>query len=82
MKKIEVESAEAGDIVAVAGLADISVGETLCDTTHVLPLPPLRIDEPTLQMTFGTNTSPFAGMTDNPEVTGTDTEAARKGVMY
>ena len=61
MKKIEVESAEAGDIVAVAGLADISVGETLCDTTHVLPLPPLRIDEPTLQMTFGTNTSPFAG---------------------
>lgn len=61
MKKIEVERAEAGDIVAVAGLADISVGETLCDTANIIPLPLLRIDEPTLQMTFGTNTSPFAG---------------------
>ena len=61
MKRLEIEEAEAGDIVAVAGLADISVGETLCDQGQDLPLPVLRIDEPTLQMTFGVNTSPFAG---------------------
>jgi len=61
LKKIEIEEAEAGDIVAVAGLADISVGETLCDTTNLLALPTLHIDEPTLQMTIGTNTSPFCG---------------------
>ena len=61
LKKIEIESAEAGDIVAIAGLPDINVGETVCDNQHVSPLPLLRIDEPTLQMTFGVNTSPFAG---------------------
>ncbi|MEG1495412.1 MAG: translational GTPase TypA [Bacilli bacterium] len=61
MKRLEITSAEAGDIVAVAGLADISVGETLCNAGEVFPLPILRIDEPTLQMTFGTNTSPFVG---------------------
>ncbi len=59
--RIEIEEAEAGDIVAVAGLADISVGETLCNNDHILPLPKLHIDEPTLQMTFGTNSSPFVG---------------------
>ena len=61
MKKIEIEQAEAGDIIAVAGLADISVGETLCENDNIMPLEPLRIDEPTLQMTFGVNTSPFVG---------------------
>lgn len=60
-KRIEIEEAEAGDIVAIAGLADISVGETICNTTDILPLPQLHIDEPTLQMTFGTNSSPFCG---------------------
>ena len=60
-KRIEIEEAEAGDIVAVAGLADISVGETLCNTSDILPLPLLHIDEPTLQMTFGANSSPFVG---------------------
>ena len=59
--RIEVESAEAGDIVAVAGLSDISVGETLCEVGKEDPLPKLHIDEPTLQMTFGTNSSPFVG---------------------
>ena len=60
-KRIEIETAEAGDIVAVAGLADISVGETLCNVGEEKPLPLLHIDEPTLQMTFGTNTSPLVG---------------------
>ena len=59
--RIEIESAEAGDIVAIAGLSDISVGETICNMGDNLPLPILHIDEPTLQMTFGTNTSPFVG---------------------
>ena len=59
--RIEIESAEAGDIVAVAGLADISVGETICNNDQILPLPQLHIDEPTLQMTFGTNSSPMVG---------------------
>ncbi|MDD6223504.1 MAG: EF-Tu/IF-2/RF-3 family GTPase, partial [bacterium] len=61
LKRIEIEQAEAGDIIAVAGLADISVGETLCEQGDHNPLPILHIDEPTLQMTFGTNTSPFVG---------------------
>ena len=59
--RIEIEEAEAGDIVAVAGLSDISVGETICNNDEILPLPPLHIDEPTLQMTFGTNSSPMVG---------------------
>ena len=59
--RVEISEAEAGDIIAVAGLADISVGETLCNTNEILPLPLLHIDEPTLQMTFGTNSSPFVG---------------------
>lgn len=61
LKRIEIESAEAGDIIAVAGLPDISVGETVCEIGHEEALPILRIDEPTLQMTFSVNSSPFAG---------------------
>lgn len=61
LKRIEIEEASAGDIIAIAGLSDISVGETVCEIGKEDPLPILRIDEPTLQMTFGTNTSPFAG---------------------
>ncbi len=60
-QRIEIEEAEAGDIVAIAGLADISVGETVCNNDNIIPLPQLHIDEPTLQMTFGTNSSPFVG---------------------
>ena len=61
LKKVEIEEASAGDIVAVAGLADISVGETICNLGKEEALPILRIDEPTLKMTFMTNNSPFAG---------------------
>ena len=59
--RVEIESAEAGDIIAIAGLSDISVGETICNNDNILPLPKLHIDEPTLQMTFGTNSSPMVG---------------------
>ena len=61
LKRVEIEEANAGDIVAIAGLPDISVGETICDVGHEEALPILRIDEPTLKMTFMTNNSPFAG---------------------
>lgn len=61
LHRIEVEAAYAGDIVAIAGLADINVGETICEVGFEEALPILHIDEPTVQMTFGTNTSPFAG---------------------
>ena len=61
LKKVEIEEASAGEIVAIAGLPDINVGETICDTSTIEALPPLHIDEPTLQMTFGTNSSPFSG---------------------
>lgn len=61
INKIELEEAHAGDIVGVAGLADINVGETICNPDHVMPLPPIAISEPTLQMTFAPNSSPFAG---------------------
>ena len=61
LKRIEIDCAEAGDICAVAGLPDISVGETICDVNEHIPLPILHVDEPTLQMTIGTNSSPFVG---------------------
>jgi GTP-binding protein len=62
LKRIEIEIAKAGEIVAIAGLPDISVGETVCNIGKEEALPLLRIDEPTMQMTFGVNTSPFAGL--------------------
>lgn len=61
LERVPIEEASAGDIVAVTGMEDISVGETICPEDHPDPLPLLRIDEPTLQMTFLVNNSPFAG---------------------
>ncbi len=61
LKRIEIKEASAGDIIAIAGLSDISVGETICTIGSEEALPVLRIDEPTLQMTFSVNNSPFAG---------------------
>ena len=61
LDRIEVEEAYSGDIVAIAGLSDISVGETICNVGYEEVLELIQITEPTVQMTFGTNTSPFAG---------------------
>jgi len=61
LKRVEIEEAYAGDLVAVSGMGDILVGETICPVEAPDPLPPLRIDEPTLKMTFLVNNSPFAG---------------------
>ena len=61
LKRQEIEEAYAGDLVAVSGMEDINVGETVCPVEHQEALPILRIDEPTLQMEFVVNNSPFAG---------------------
>ncbi len=61
LKRVETESASAGDIVAVAGVADLSVGETACAIDCIEPLPFVHIDEPTVSMMFMVNDSPFAG---------------------
>ena len=61
LNRVEIETAKAGDIVAISGFEDIFVGETVTPTDHLDPLPALHIDEPTLQMTFLVNNSPFAG---------------------
>ena len=61
LKREEIEEAYAGDLIAVSGMEDINVGETVTPSDHQDPLPVLRIDEPTLEMTFRVNNSPFAG---------------------
>lgn len=61
LKRIEIAEAGAGDIVAIAGIREINIGETIADPQHPEALPVLKIDEPTLQMTFLVNNSPFAG---------------------
>jgi len=61
LKRIELESVTAGDIVAVAGIEDIDIGETIADRDHPRPLPALRVDEPTIAMVFSANNSPWAG---------------------
>jgi len=61
LKRVEINEANAGDLIAVSGMEDINVGETICPVDFQEALPPLRIDEPTLKMTFLVNNSPFAG---------------------
>jgi GTP-binding protein len=61
LKRIDAESADCGEIVALAGFEGISIGETITSAETPSPLPPLHIDEPTLSMIFSVNTSPFAG---------------------
>jgi len=61
LKRIDAEEALLGDIVAVSGLGDINIGETICDVEAPEPLPFVNIDEPTIRMTFSVNNSPFAG---------------------
>jgi GTP-binding protein len=61
LKRVEVEQAQAGEIIALAGLEGIAIGETLADPENPVPLPTIRVEEPTVRMTFGVNTSPFSG---------------------
>ncbi len=61
LKRVPAESVQVGDIVAVTGFADLSIGDTICDVAMADPLPFVKIDEPTVSMTFCVNDSPFAG---------------------
>ena len=61
LKRVDIQEAKAGDLIAVSGMENIDVGETICPVDHPEALPELFIDEPTLQMTFLVNNSPFAG---------------------
>jgi len=61
LERVEVEQASAGDIVAFSGIPEPRISDTVCDPEHVEPLPTLTVDEPTISMTFETNTSPLAG---------------------
>ncbi len=61
LKRVEVETASFGDIVQIAGIDKLNIGETACDREHIDPLPFVKIDEPTLSMNFMVNNSPFAG---------------------
>ncbi len=61
LKRAEIDRGRAGDIVAVAGIEDIAIGDTVADRERPRPLPPIRVDEPTIAMLFGVNTSPWAG---------------------
>ena len=61
LKRYEAEEAKVGDIIQVAGLSNLEIGETACDTSVIEPLPFVKIDEPTLAMNFMVNNSPFAG---------------------
>ncbi|HEX6864711.1 MAG TPA: translational GTPase TypA [Thermoanaerobaculia bacterium] len=61
LKRVEISEAGPGDIVAVAGIAEVSIGETLSDRERPMALPPIQIDEPTISMVFSINDSPFSG---------------------
>ena len=61
LERMEVNEARAGDIAAVSGIDDVSIGETIADPIYPEPLPPIKVDEPTMMVTFRVNDSPFAG---------------------
>ena len=61
LSRVEVQEVNAGDIVAVAGIEKVRIGETIADAENPIQLPPILIDEPTVKMSFSVNTSPFAG---------------------
>jgi GTP-binding protein len=61
LDRIEIDQAQAGDIIALAGLEGIAIGETLADPDHPIPLPVIHVEDPTVRMKFGVNSSPFAG---------------------
>lgn len=61
LSRTDVKEAHSGDIVVIAGMPDISIGDTICDPEHIEPMEQIEIEEPTLSMNFHVNSSPFAG---------------------
>ena len=70
LERYPAESAMAGDIVAIAGIEDITIGETIADLDDIRPLPAITVDEPAISMTIGTNTSPLVGKVKGHKLTG------------
>ncbi|MGH3616007.1 MAG: translational GTPase TypA [Pseudonocardia sp.] len=66
LTRVPAESASAGDLVAVAGISEVTIGDTLADPEHPVPLPRINVDEPAIAVTIGTNTSPLAGRDPHP----------------
>ena len=69
LERLSIESASAGDIVAVAGIDEITIGDSLCDIDNPKPLPPITVDDPAISMTIGINTSPMAGRVKGAKIT-------------
>jgi GTP-binding protein len=69
LERLPIEKAGPGDIVAVAGIEDITIGESLCDPNDIRPLPLIKVDDPAISMTIGINTSPMAGRVKGAKVT-------------
>ena len=69
LERKPVDSAGPGDIIALAGIPEITIGETLADPENPIPLPLITVDEPAISMTIGTNTSPLVGRTKGTKVT-------------
>ena len=69
LERLPADLAQAGDIVAIAGIEDIMIGETIADPEDIRPLPPIAIDEPAISMTIGTNTSPLVGKVKGHKLT-------------
>ncbi len=69
LERLPIEKAGPGDIVAVAGIEDITIGESLCDPNDVQPLPLIKVDDPAISMTVGINTSPMAGRVKGAKIT-------------
>ena len=69
LERMPIEKASAGDIVAVAGIEEITIGDSLCDLNDIRPLPRITVDEPAISMTVGINTSPMAGRVKGAKVT-------------
>lgn len=81
LKRVEIQEAKSGDLIAVSGMDEINVGETVVNPEHPDALTPLRIDPPTLQMTFRTNDSPFAGR-EGEFVTSRQLESRLKSELH
>ena len=82
LERIEIKEARAGDIVALAGIEGINIGDTIADSEHPEPLPRIAVDEPTISMVFSVNTSPFAGQEGRYVTSRNLRERLEKELLY
>ena len=82
LERIEIKGARAGDIVALAGIEGVNIGDTIADSEHPEPLPRIAVDEPTISMVFSVNTSPFAGQEGRYVTSRNLRERLEKELLY